>query len=209
MVNFEKICFAQIDYLESWEIQKKRVAQIVAGEAGNLLLMVEHPPVYTLGRSGKQSEILQRDIPVVNSDRGGRVTYHGPGQMVAYVVCDLRPNPRAVRAHVDKLEKTVINTLQGLGIKGVVERENPGVWVDGAKIAALGVRISRGVAYHGISLNRNPDMNHFSGIIPCGLQGRSVTSLWELGVDISRHQLEERFESAFKDIFAVAGFTKN
>jgi lipoyl(octanoyl) transferase len=208
LVNFEKICFEQIDYLESWELQKKRVAQIVAKESQNLLLLVEHPPVYTLGRSAKLSDILHDDIAVVESDRGGGVTYHGPGQMVAYVVCDLRHNQGAVRAYVDKLEMTVIKTLQGLGVTGVVERDNPGVWVDGAKIAALGVRISRGVAYHGLSLNRNPDMRHFSGIIPCGLVGRSVTSLFELGIEISRLELEERFVTAFRDVFAVANFNK-
>jgi lipoyl(octanoyl) transferase len=206
LVKFEKICFEQIDYLESWELQKNRVAQIVAKEADNLLLLVEHPPVYTLGRSANPSDILHNDIAVVESDRGGGVTYHGPGQMVAYIVCDLRPKHRAVRVHVDKLEMTVIKTLQGLGVEGAVERDNPGVWVDGAKIAALGVRISRGVAYHGLSLNRKPDMSHFSGIIPCGLVGRSVTSLFELGIDITRLELEERFVAAFKDVFAVASF---
>jgi lipoyl(octanoyl) transferase len=203
VAGFEKVCFEQIDYLESLDLQKKRVAQIIAGSAGNMLLLVEHPPVYTLGRSGSRSEILQKNIPLVETDRGGRVTYHGPGQMVAYVVCDLRANPKAVRAHVDRLENSVLLTLQGLGIDGTVEVDNPGVWVDGQKIAALGVRISRGVAYHGLSLNREPDLSHFKGIIPCGLLGRSVTSLFELGVDIPRVELEERFMVAFSTVFAV------
>ncbi|MBF0359062.1 MAG: lipoyl(octanoyl) transferase LipB, partial [Magnetococcales bacterium] len=191
------------------ELQKKRVAQIVAGRAENLLLMVEHPPVYTLGRSGRDTDVLVNTIQVIESDRGGGVTYHGPGQMVAYIVCDLRPNAKAVRAHVDRLERVVIKTLQELAVTGVVEPENPGVWVDGAKIAALGVRISRGVAYHGVSLNRRPDMAHFKGIIPCGLTGRPVTSLSELGIDISRPELEERFTSAFVDVFSATILNEN
>jgi lipoyl(octanoyl) transferase len=203
MSEFEILSIDQMDYQEAWDLQKKRLAQILAGEAGNLLLLLEHPPVYTLGRSGSSAEVLTKDIPIVETDRGGKVTYHGPGQMIAYVVRDLRSNPRAVRAHVDGLERSVIKTLAGLNIEGVVERENPGVWVEGAKIAALGVRISRGVAYHGLSLNRSPDLAHFEGIIPCGLKGRPVTSLTKLGVEITRSGLEERFRVAFSGVFEV------
>ncbi len=201
MAGFEIICLQRIDYLESLQLQKNRVAAILENRAGNLLMLVEHPPVYTMGRSGRSAEVLRHDIPLIETDRGGRVTYHGPGQMVAYAVCDIRENPKAVRAHVDRLEKSLLQTLQGLGVAGVVERDNPGVWVDDAKIAALGVRVSRGVAYHGVSLNRTPDLSHFAGIVPCGIAGRGVTSLQALGVDILRHELEERFKAAFLEVF--------
>ncbi|MBF0456236.1 MAG: lipoyl(octanoyl) transferase LipB [Magnetococcales bacterium] len=202
MAGFEIHCFDQLGYREAWELQKKQVEKIVAGTGGNLLLLLEHPPLYTLGRSGTVEDIFDKNIPVVETDRGGKVTYHGPGQMIAYVVCDLRANSKGVRSHVDRLEQSVLRTLQGLGVAGSVERENPGVWVAGAKVAALGVRISRGVAYHGLSLNRAPDLSCFQGIIPCGLAGREVTSLEKLGIDISRQALEERFRVAFSSVFA-------
>ena len=203
MVDFERRFIELLDYTEAWELQKKRVAQILAGEVGNLLLLLEHPPVFTLGRSGSRAEILDNKIAVVETDRGGKVTYHGPGQMIAYVVWDLRPNARQVRAYVEGLQNVLLLTLQGVGVVGKIERDNPGVWVGGEKIAALGVRISRGVAYHGVSLNRAPELVNFNGIIPCGLPGRATTSLLKLGVDISRLELERRFMVAFATVFGV------
>lgn len=200
---FEWEWFECLAYRAAWERQQRRVEAILAGEADNLLLVLEHPPVYTIGRSGRRAEVLDARIPVVATDRGGKVTYHGPGQMVAYVVCDLRTHPMGVRAHVDRLEGAVLLTLAGLGIKGEIERENPGVWVNGEKIAALGVRIRRGIAYHGVSLNRNPDMAAFRGIVPCGLAGRPITSLARMGVKIDRAALEARFRVAFSTVFAV------
>ncbi|MEO5334618.1 MAG: lipoyl(octanoyl) transferase LipB, partial [Magnetococcus sp. YQC-5] len=144
-----------------------------------------------------------KEIPVVESDRGGKVTYHGPGQLIGYVVCDLRPNTRAVREHVFKLEETVIRALDSCGVQAEREAGTPGVWVEGAKIGALGVRIRQGVAYHGFAVNRNPDLEAFSGIVPCGLSGRPVTSLARLGIDCTRRELEQKIVSAFQDVFQV------
>ncbi|MBF0369628.1 MAG: lipoyl(octanoyl) transferase LipB [Magnetococcales bacterium] len=204
-LSFEIIRHHRIDYEAAWEMQQKRVGEVVAGRAGHTLYLLEHSPVYTLGRSGKVEEVLddstREKIPLVETDRGGRVTYHGPGQMIAYVVWDLRPHSRMVRKHVTRLEESILKTLSSLGITATREPDNPGVWVDRAKIAALGVRITRGVAYHGVALNRDPDLSHFDGIIPCGLQGRPVTSLAKLGVDITREELEERYLAAFREVF--------
>lgn len=174
----------------------------------NLLLLLEHPSVYTVGRSGRQQEILPQTslqkIPVIRTDRGGKVTYHGPGQLVAYVICDLRPHALlAVRNHVTQLEETVLRTLAALGVAAHSEPKNPGVWVGKAKIAALGVKIHRGVAYHGIAINRDPDLRFFEGIIPCGLADRPVTSLANLGFNSDRISLEACFMSAFRDVFDI------
>ena len=193
----------------------------------NLLLLLEHPSVYTMGRSSCWRDLpyhshcvanpaerlahpshelssLFSSIPIIKSDRGGKVTYHGPGQLVAYVVCDLRPHALlSVCSHVAQLEETAIETLSIFGISAQRDPGNPGLWVDNAKIAAVGVRIRRGVAYHGIAINRNPDLRMFQGIIPCGLAERAVTSVAALGVEISRRALETQFLLAFRHVFNV------
>lgn len=199
----------------------------------NLLLLLEHPSVYTLGRSGQRQDILyttpvsaeiiaKRDpstqttgtprnahlarptIPVIVTDRGGRATYHGPGQLVAYVVCDLRPHAlTSVRKHVNRLEETAIQTLSALGIAAQRDPHNPGVWVKSAKIGAVGVKIDRGIAYHGLAINRDPNLRLFEGIIPCGLADRSVTSLAALGITVARAIFEAHFLTAFRDVFNV------
>ncbi|MEO5345973.1 MAG: lipoyl(octanoyl) transferase LipB [Magnetococcus sp. YQC-9] len=194
---------ARLAYPEAWARQLERVEAIVAQEAINLFWLLEHQPVYTLGRSARPDEILDASIPRIATDRGGRVTYHGPGQLVGYVIRDLRPAIHAVRSHVFKLEETVIRTLAGLGIEAEREAHNPGVWVAGEKIAALGVRIRHGVAYHGFAINRAPDLGAFAGIVPCGLMGRGVTSLEKLGSPVTRAELEHRVVTAFEEVFAV------
>jgi len=184
------------------------IEEIAAGRAGNHLLLLEHPSVYTIGRSGNRAEVLNGQrisgrIPVVETDRGGRVTFHGPGQLLAYVIRDLGGPSRGVRDHVQKLEETVIRTLAVWGLPASREAGNPGVWVDNAKIAALGVRIRSGVAYHGVAINRDPDLTCFQGIVPCGMPDREITSLSRLGVNISRSELEEKFLVAFQRVFNV------
>ncbi|HAT48979.1 MAG: lipoyl(octanoyl) transferase LipB [Nitrospirae bacterium] len=197
----------RVDYSQALIMQQQRVETLIAHGGPNLLILLEHPPVYTVGRSGKAEEMIDPDFPQKNNiqilatDRGGRTTYHGPGQVVAYVIRDLRPNTGRVLDHVRRLEETVIGTLSGFGIQGTREQANPGVWVDGEKIAALGVRIRRGITYHGFALNHRCDLNHFSGIIPCGLQGRRVTSLAHLGVEISAATLERCLLATFAKVF--------
>ena len=211
MRRFQLCRYDLLDYEHAWKLQKERVTGILScNTIGNMLLLLEHPSVYTIGRSGRQQEIigttsLQRNIPttpVVVTDRGGKVTYHGPGQLVAYVVCDLRPHPlTAVRKHVARLEETSIKTLSAYGVAAHRDSKNPGVWVESAKIASLGVKVHRGVAYHGIAINRDPDLRFFEGIIPCGLVNQPITSLANLGLTVSREAFEEQFLIAFREVF--------
>lgn len=197
----------RVEYCQSLLMQQQRVETLIAQGGPNLLILLEHPPIYTVGLSGKAEEFIDADFPqknniqIHNTDRGGRITYHGPGQIVAYVIRDLRPDTGRVLDHVRRLEETVIGTLSCFGIQGTRERANPGVWVNGEKIAALGVRIRRGITYHGFALNHQCDLNHFSGIIPCGLQGRKVTSLAQLGMTIAATELERCLLATFAKVF--------
>ncbi|OOG24754.1 octanoyltransferase [Thioalkalivibrio denitrificans] len=149
------------------------------------LWLVEHPPVFTLGLNGKREHLLDPGpIPVLHVDRGGQVTYHGPGQAVLYVLLDLRRRRLGVRALVTHLEQAVVSLLADHGIHGEPRPDAPGVYVDGAKIAALGLRVRRGASYHGIALNVDPDLSAFERINPCGFEGLAATSLKRLGVDM-------------------------
>lgn len=148
----------------------------------NELWVVEHPAVYTLGQAGKREHILSvSNIPVVESDRGGQVTYHGPGQVVVYTLFDLRRAGIGIRELVVRLENAIIDTLAHFDIEAIGRRDAPGVYVDGQKIAALGLRVRRGCAYHGLSLNIDMDLQPFQGINPCGFAGLEVTSMKKLG----------------------------
>ncbi len=158
----------------------------------NELWVVEHPSVYTLGQSGKREHILNAAaIPVVESDRGGQVTYHGPGQIVVYTLFDLRRAGLGIRDMVIRLENAVIATLSDLGVDGSGRRDAPGVYVDDAKIAALGLRVRRGCAYHGLSFNIDIDLEPFKGINPCGYAGMEVTSLQKLGIEHNKAAVVE------------------
>jgi len=153
-------------------------------ETADEIWLVEHPPVYTLGRNGDPAHILaSTDIPVVESDRGGQVTYHGPGQLVAYILFDLNRLGIGVRSLVTGLENAVIATLSQYGIKAEARRDAPGVYVSAKKIASLGLRIRKGCSYHGLSLNVDMDLSPFAAINPCGYAGLEVTRLADLGVE--------------------------
>lgn len=221
-----------LDYQAALLLQKERVADILRpvhvahatqtqgtpeqpGETTSLdqLILLEHPSVYTIGRSGHRRDIFihtdlsRPPIPVVETDRGGQVTYHGPGQLVIYLIRDLRPHALAsVRNHVNRLEESAIQALSFFGVAAHRDPQHPGVWVGHAKIGALGVRICRGVAYHGIAINRDLDLQPFCGIVPCGLTDRSVTSLADLGVLVSRSALEAAFLHAFATVFNIHHF---
>jgi lipoyl(octanoyl) transferase len=149
------------------------------------LWLVEHPPVFTLGLNARREHVLDPgDIPVIPVDRGGQVTYHGPGQAVLYVLMDLRRRRLGVRTLVTHLEQAVVSLLSDHGIRGEARPDAPGVYVAGAKIAALGLRVRRGASYHGIALNVDPDLSAFERINPCGFEGLEATSLKRLGVDM-------------------------
>ncbi len=156
------------------------------------LWIVEHPPVFTQGQAGKDEHVLAAgDIPVVQTDRGGQVTYHGPGQLVIYPLLSLREAGVGIRRLVTLLEQAVIDALAGHGIHAEARRDAPGVYVDGRKIASLGLRVRRGCTYHGLALNVDNDLEPFARINPCGYAGLEVTSTRQLGIDADRMQLAE------------------
>jgi lipoyl(octanoyl) transferase len=157
------------------------------------LWFVEHPPVYTQGVSGKAEHVLDpHGIPVVQSNRGGQVTYHGPGQVVAYVLFDLRRKKMGVRDLVSQLENAVIGLLQGYGVNATARKDAPGVYVDGAKVAALGLRVSQGCSYHGLALNVDMDLTPFQWINPCGYRELKVTRLRDLGIHDSLPEIKAK-----------------
>ncbi|NNM82566.1 MAG: lipoyl(octanoyl) transferase LipB [Burkholderiales bacterium] len=152
--------------------------------------MLQHPPVYTLGLAGKPEHVLERnEIPVVHIDRGGQVTYHGPGQLILYLLLDLKRAKLGVRELVTRMEDSVIELLGRRGISAESRRDAPGVYVEGAKVAALGLRIRRGCSYHGLSLNVDMDLSPFSAINPCGYRGLAVTQTRDLGIADSAEEL--------------------
>lgn len=173
-----------VPYGEAWELQKRLVAQRRAGQIPDTLLLLEHPPTYTIGRSGSSSNVLvdpkSRGIELYEVDRGGDVTYHGPGQVVGYPIVDLRPRGNDVHAYLRSVEEVLIRTLAEFGVEGDRDGRYTGVWVGGEKVAAIGVKVSVGVTSHGFALNVDPVFEHWAGIIPCGIQGRGVTSLARL-----------------------------
>lgn len=186
-----------------------RVAGIRAGEADELIWLAEHPPLYTAGSSANASELLTPDrFPVFETGRGGKHTYHGPGQRIAYVMMDLKARGADVRSYVHALEEWAILTLARFSVRGERRDGRIGIWIDlgggkEAKIGAIGVRVRRWVTLHGMSLNIDPDLDHYAGIIPCGIQEYGVTSLAELGHYVTMPEvdmaLKETFSEAFRD----------
>ncbi len=182
------------DYEASLCEQESIVEAIHAGEATNTLILTSHPPVYTLGTSARAEDVLTRNvdgthIAVHKTGRGGEVTYHGPGQLVCYLIVDLR-RQRDLHRHVQKLEQLMIDTLAELGLQAGTSERGIGVWVNGNKIAAVGVRCRRWVCFHGVALNINPNLRHFQGIVPCGMRDQPVTSLHHEGITTSREAVE-------------------
>ncbi|MGD8515155.1 MAG: lipoyl(octanoyl) transferase LipB [Granulosicoccaceae bacterium] len=181
------------DYLPVYEAMQ-RVTAARTPDSPDELWLVEHPPVFTQGRNGKAEHLLDPgQIPVIEIDRGGQVTYHGPGQLVVYALLDLPRRKAGVRELVTALEQSVIELLAGYGIQAEARSDAPGVYVDGAKIASLGLRVKRGRSYHGLSLNVDMDLAPFSRINPCGYQGLAVTKLRDLGIDTPYEQIAAQF----------------
>lgn len=163
------------------------------------LWFVEHSPVFTQGLNGKDEHVLNRgEIPVIRTDRGGQVTYHGPGQLIAYTLFDLKRLNIGVREMVSRMENSIISMLEQLMIKSNSRADAPGVYVDGRKIASLGLRVKQGACYHGLSLNIAMDLTPFSAINPCGYKGMEVIDLKSLGYDITMSQAKQQFLSAFE-----------
>ncbi|MDQ6973927.1 MAG: lipoyl(octanoyl) transferase LipB [Mariprofundaceae bacterium] len=184
------------DYPDSLTEQEAIVADILAKRAQDTLILTEHLPTYTLGSSGKSSDILRRTIEgetiaVYNTGRGGEVTYHGPGQLVCYVLKNIE-HEKDLHQHVHRLETMVMRSLADFSIAAGRDHRGIGVWVNGLKIAAVGVRCRKWVTFHGIALNIHPNLQHFKGIVPCGMRDAPVTSICNEGVDVSREAVEER-----------------
>lgn len=179
---------ARRDYRETWQAMRDFTDRRTAATPDEIWLL-EHPPVYTLGRNGDRAHILDAGgIPVVESDRGGQVTFHGPGQLVAYTLFDLSRLGIGVRSLVQGLERAVVATLAQYGIRSEARADAPGVYVDGRKIASLGLRIRNGCSYHGISLNVDLDLAPFGAINPCGYAGLKVTRLADLDAPVKSHE---------------------
>jgi lipoyl(octanoyl) transferase len=186
----------QVPYREALDEMDVRNAAISSGDARELIWLLEHPPVYTAGTSAASEELLDPRFEVVEAGRGGRYTYHGPGQRVGYVLLDLTKRGRDVRCFVHKMEDWVIATLAQFGVESWSVDGRVGIWtrdIDGseAKIGAIGVRVRRWVTMHGFSVNLDPDLSHFTGIVPCGIEEFGVTSLKRLGLDISPQEWDE------------------
>lgn len=199
-----------VAYPDALAAMEARAAAIATGEAPELVWLLEHPPLYTAGTSARAQDLLAPDrFPVFPTGRGGQYTYHGPGQRVAYVMLDLKPRGQDVRAFVAGLEDWIIATLANFNIRGERREDRVGVWVarpekaPGAedKIAAIGIRVRRWVSFHGISINVDPDLTHFSGIVPCGVSQHGVTSLADLGLTATMSDLDIALKATFEDIF--------
>jgi lipoyl(octanoyl) transferase len=190
-----------IAYDEAVAAMEARAAAISSGDAQDCVWLLEHPPLYTAGTSAAPGELLSPSrFPVFRSGRGGRFTYHGPGQRVIYVMFDLAPRGRDVRAFVAFLEVWLIATLGRLGVEGERRPGQVGVFVGGAKIASIGLRVRRWVTLHGASLNVAPALEHFSGIVPCGLADTPVTSLAALGAEADMPAVDDALRAAFADL---------
>ncbi len=197
---------APVDYPDALSFMDKRVADIRSGACAQSVWLLEHPALYTAGTSADPKELVDSErFDVFETGRGGRYTYHGPGQRIAYVMLDLRHYGGDVRGYVHKLEEWIILTLAEFGIKGERRDNRIGIWVKKgnaeAKIAAIGVRIRHWVSFHGISINLFPDLDHFDGIVPCGIDDFGVTSFKDLGVDITFSELDLALEKCFNKVF--------
>ncbi|MFI5033243.1 MAG: lipoyl(octanoyl) transferase LipB [Reyranellales bacterium] len=204
-----RISDGPVPYDEALAAMESRVADIRAGRAGELIWLLEHPPLYTAGTSSKPQDLLQPlRLPVHEAGRGGQYTYHGPGQRVAYTMLDLRQRRQDVRRYVADLEDWIIRTLARFNVRGERREGRVGVWVarEGGredKIAAIGVRIRHWVSFHGISINVEPDLTHYAGIVPCGIAEHGVTSLVDLGLPVTMTDLDMALAETFDEVFSL------
>ncbi|MEY8830571.1 lipoyl(octanoyl) transferase LipB [Sedimentitalea sp. XS_ASV28] len=209
---------SRVDYHDAVAFMERRAADIAAGTASECVWLLEHPPLYTAGTSARPQDLTDPDrFPVYPTKRGGQYTYHGPGQRVIYVMLDVGKRGHDVRRFVQQLEAWVIAALAEFNVTGHIRDGRVGVWVvrddkpltaTGAraedKIAAIGIRLRKWISFHGISINVEPDLDHFSGIVPCGITEHGVTSLVDLGHPVTMHDLDVALRRSFDDIFGVS-----
>jgi lipoyl(octanoyl) transferase len=201
-----RVAPAPVAYEDAVAAMEERVAAIRAGTAPELVWLLEHPPLYTAGTSAREEDLLDAIFPVHRTGRGGQFTYHGPGQRVGYVMVDLKRRGLDLKSYVRALEDWLIASLAAFGVTGERRLGRVGIWIDeGAgresKIAAIGVRVRQWVSYHGVSLNLDPDLGHYRGIVPCGISGHGVTSLAAQGVTASLAELDRAMAQAFRQAF--------
>ena len=204
-----------VEYPDALKVMDERVDLIQKGNAKELVWLLEHPPLYSAGTSAKPQDLLTPNrFPVFKTGRGGQYTYHGPGQRVAYVMLDLNRRRRDIRAYVSSLETWIINTLAKFNIRGERRSDRIGIWVRRTdlnnferedKIGAIGIRIKRWVTLHGISINVAPDLEHFGGIIPCGIGGYGVTSFEDIGQPLEFYDLDVELRTEFDRLFGEYG----
>ena len=196
-----------VPYPTAIAFMEERVAAIRGGEQPQTVWLLEHPPLYTAGTSARDADLLDPSrFPVYTTGRGGQYTYHGPGQRVGYVMLDLNRRGADVRAYVRSLEDLLIRTLATFNLRGLRREGRVGIWVDRGhgqedKIAAIGVRIRHWITFHGVALNVDPDLSHFGGIVPCGIIGHGVTSLWELGITPTMAEVDSVLRTTFSEVF--------
>ena len=208
-----RISPAPVPYPDAVAEMESRAATIADGQAAELVWLLEHPPLYTSGTSGKDADLLDPRFPLVTTGRGGQVTSHGPGQRVAYVMLDLKRRRPDVRAYVAGLEEWIIRTLDAFNVRGERREDRVGVWVRRPdkgpghedKIAAIGVRLRRWVSFHGIAINVEPELSHFSAIVPCGVVDPryGVTSLVDLGLPVTMEDVDVALRQAFVEVFGA------
>ena len=201
---------APVPYPEAVAAMEARAAEIAEGRAGELVWLLEHPPLYTAGVTARPEDLLAPDrFPVFRTGRGGQMTYHGPGQRVAYLMLDLNARGRDVHAFVRGLESWIVGALGRFNVRGELRQGRVGVWVARNtpgfpredKIAAIGVKIRRWTSFHGVSLNVEPDLSHFAGIVPCGIREHGVTSLVDLGLPVTMDEADAALKASFADVF--------
>jgi len=201
-----------VDYEAATHEMDHRVNLIHEKKKPEMLWFLEHPPLYSAGTSAKQEELLfSNNLPVYKTGRGGRYTYHGPGQRVAYIMLNLTNYKKDIRQYIKMLEYWIINSLQRIGIEGIIRENRIGIWVKDVnkinnrelKIASIGIRIRRHITMHGVSINYNPNLNNFKGIIPCGIKEHGVTSIKELGIKISMEKFDQILKDEFQKTFQI------
>ncbi|NQV50815.1 MAG: lipoyl(octanoyl) transferase LipB [Candidatus Marinimicrobia bacterium] len=195
-----------VPYETAWELQRELHAQRLAGHIPDTLVLLEHPPVYTFGKNSDRSNLIDpQDAEVIQSDRGGDITWHGPGQLVGYPIINLEAHKKSVSWYMRNLEEVIIHTLNQFEISGDRISGMTGVWVGNQKICAMGVRLSHWVTMHGFALNVGPDMSYFNGMIPCGIKGKGVVSMKELlDKEIHVKDVIPSLTQAFRSVFGFA-----
>ena len=200
-----------VDYPSALYFMEHKVTDFRSGVSGDCVWLLEHPSIYTAGTSADAKDLVDAKFPVYETGRGGQYTYHGPGQRIAYVMMDLQRGTPDLRRFIAQLEEWIIGALARVGVKGERRDGRVGIWVDmtaygrsgEAKIAAIGVRVRRWVTFHGVSININPDLAHYNGIVPCGIAQHGVTSLADLGIKVSMQQFDLHLRESFKDVFGA------